>query len=136
VLRAGWLWTGDLARLDEDSILCLAGRARDMLICGGFNIYPQEVEAELAAARGVREVAVIGLPDPDWGEIAVALVAGDGLSESALSAWAKPRLGLRTPKRWVLLDSLPRTPAGKIDKARLKSALVSENGAPAPRPRE
>jgi acyl-CoA synthetase (AMP-forming)/AMP-acid ligase II len=124
VLRAGWLWTGDLARMDEDGMICLAGRGRDMLICGGFNIYPQEVETELTAAPGVREVAVIGLPHPDWGEIAVAVVAGEGLTEEGLRAWARPRLGLRTPKRWVLVESLPRNAVGKIDKAALTQQLA------------
>jgi acyl-CoA synthetase (AMP-forming)/AMP-acid ligase II len=126
VLRGGWLWTGDLARIDGEGIIWLAGRSKDMLICGGFNIWPQEVEAALAGAPGVREVAVLGVPDPDWGEIPVALVAGDGLEEQALRDWAKPRLGLRTPKRWVLLESLPRTAVGKVDKAALKSALMSD----------
>jgi acyl-CoA synthetase (AMP-forming)/AMP-acid ligase II len=123
VLRDGWLWTGDLARRDDDGIIWLCGRSKDMLICGGFNIYPQEVEIELTAAPGVREVAVFGVPDPHWGEIPVAVVAGDGITEQGLRAWAKPRLGLRTPKRWILLDALPRTAAGKVDKAKLKSEL-------------
>lgn len=125
VLRDGWLWTGDLARRDAGGLLWLAGRAKDMLISGGFNIYPQEVEAELSAAPGVREVAVVGVPDPDWGELAVAFVAGDGLCVEALRDWSRPRLGLRTPRRWHIVESLPRTAVGKVDKARLKSALAS-----------
>ncbi len=130
VLRDGWLWTGDLARLDEDGILRLAGRSKDMLICGGFNIYPQDVETVLSDAPGVREAAVIGLDDPAWGEIPVAFVAGEALSADALAAWAKPRLGLRTPKRWVLLDELPRTAIGKVDKQRLRSTLTAGKRTP------
>lgn len=129
VLRDGWLWTGDLAREDADGILRLAGRSKDMLICGGFNIWPQEVEAALAGAPGVREVAVLGVPDPDWGEIAVAFVAGAAPDAAALAAWAKPRLGLRTPKRWVLVDELPRTAVGKADKAALRARLAAADGA-------
>jgi len=131
VLRDGWLWSGDLARRDADGILRLAGRSKEMLICGGFNIWPQEVEAELAAAPGVREVAVVGVPDADWGEVAVAFVAlerpdGGGLDGlDGLAAWAKPRLGLRTPKRWVAVDALPRTAVGKADKAALRARLAA-----------
>ena len=101
VLKDGWLWSGDLARVGSDGILELVGRAKDMLICGGFNIYPQQVEQELAAAPGVREAAVVGVPDAEWGEIPVAFVAGERLQEQRLRDWARPRLGLRTPKRWV-----------------------------------
>ena len=120
VLKDGWLWSGDLARVGADGILELQGRSKDMLICGGFNIYPQQVEQELAAAPGIREVAVIGMPDAQWGEIPVAFVVGKHLQAPRLRDWARPRLGLRTPKRWEVIDELPRNATGKVDRAALK----------------
>jgi acyl-CoA synthetase (AMP-forming)/AMP-acid ligase II len=129
VLKDGWLWSGDLARVGPDGILELKGRAKDMLICGGFNIYPQQVEHELAAAPGVREVAVVGSPDAEWGEIVVAFVVGEHLQEQRLRDWARPRLGLRTPKRWVLLDALPRNATGKVDRPALRQLAGNQEAA-------
>ena len=84
MLRDGWLWTGDLARMDHDGLITLTGRSKEMLICGGHNIYPQEVEAVLTSCPGVLEAAVVAEPDPDWGEIAVAFVAvADGFQPAA-----------------------------------------------------
>lgn len=127
VLKDGWLWSGDLAREGADGILELVGRAKDMLICGGFNIYPQQVEQELAAAPGVREAAVVGIPDAEWGEIPVAFVVGERLQEQRLRDWARPKLGLRTPKRWVVLGALPRNATGKVDRPALRR-LAEERG--------
>lgn len=123
VLRDGWLWTGDLARRDGDGLFWLAGRARELIICGGFNIYPQEVAAVLNQFPGVEECCVVGLPDADWGEIAAAVVVGPAVSLPALAAWARPRLGLRTPRRWEARRSLPRTSAGKVDVPALRREL-------------
>ena len=125
VLRDGWLRSGDLARRDRDGVYTLAGRAKDMLICGGFNIYPQEVAAVVAGCPGVDEVAVVGTPDPDWGEIAVAFVAGRGLDRRGLVGCCRPQLGIRTPRRWEFVDRLPRTPAGKVDVAALQARLTA-----------
>ncbi|WP_180375563.1 AMP-binding protein [Mesorhizobium sp. 8] len=125
VLRDGWLWSGDLARLGEDGIISLAGRSKDMLISGGFNIYPQEIEATLTGCADVIEAAVIGLPDPAWGEIAVgfvALAAGSPRRADDILAEIKPRLGIRTPKRLVILDHLPKNANGKVDKRALRAA--------------
>jgi acyl-CoA synthetase (AMP-forming)/AMP-acid ligase II len=123
VLCDGWLRTGDLARRSADGLFTLAGRSKEMLICGGFNIYPQEVAAVIASCPGVAEVAVVGLPDPNWGEIPVAFVAGTKLQQQALLAYSRPLLGIRTPKRWELRQHLPRTLTGKIDLAALRAEL-------------
>jgi acyl-CoA synthetase (AMP-forming)/AMP-acid ligase II len=128
-LRAGWLWTGDLARMDERGFITLTGRSKEMLISGGHNIYPQEVEAVLTSCPGVIEAAVVAQPDPDWGEIAVAFVslADDaGLDSEAIKAQVKPRLGIRTPKRVEIVKSLPKTSNGKVDKSRLRQQLQPE----------
>ncbi|MHA6645476.1 class I adenylate-forming enzyme family protein [Mesorhizobium sp. A623] len=125
-LRDGWLWTGDLARLDADGFFYLCGRSKDMIISGGFNIYPQEVERFISNCPDVEECAVIGIADPDFGEATVAFVAGRSgvsLSEKALYAYCKPELGIKTPRTWRFMEALPKTPNGKIDKAGLRARL-------------
>jgi len=131
VLRDGWLWSGDLARTDADGIITLAGRAKDMLISGGFNIYPQEIEAALTGCADILEAAVIGLPDPDWGEIAVGFVAlapGSPRASADILDEIRPRLGIRTPKRLEVLAEMPKNANGKVDKKALR-AMTAEGGA-------
>ena len=127
VLRDGWLWTGDLAATDDAGRLSLRGRSKDMLISGGFNIYPQEVEARLTACSGVREAAVFGVADPNWGEVAVgvvSLVPGAASEPRAILAEAKVYLGIKTPKQLIVMDDLPKTANGKINKAALKESFL------------
>ena len=126
-LRDGWLWTGDLARLDADGFFYLSGRSKDMIISGGFNIYPQELERFIGGHPDVEECAVVGRTDAEFGEAAVAFVAGrDGaaLSEAMLYDYCKPQLGIKTPRFWKFLDALPKTPNGKIDKRGLRAMLT------------
>lgn len=133
VLRDGWLWSGDLAKVGPDGLIYLVGRSKEMLISGGFNIYPREIESCLSGCPGVEEAAVIGMPDKEFGEIAVAFVVasnGHKATASACEAHCKPILGFRTPKRWHFLDALPRTGNGKIDKNALKNHLKSEAVSP------
>lgn len=132
VLRDGWLWSGDLARRDADGFIYIVGRSKEMLISGGFNIYPAEVEACLSSCPGVQEVAVIGIPDESLGEICVAYVAADPgatLTSQACEAYCKPFLGIRTPKLWLFVSSLPRTGNGKVDKNELKARLTQAEAA-------
>ena len=122
-LRDGWLWTGDLATADADGRLTLVGRSKEMLISGGFNIYPQEVEAVLTAHEDIVEAAVLGVPDSAWGEVAVAFLTaanGRAIDSDAVSQYCKPLLGFRTPKRFVLVEELPKSSSGKIDKQSLR----------------
>jgi len=131
-LRDGWLWTGDLARMDEHGFITLTGRSKEMLISGGHNIYPQEVEAVLTSCPGVLEAAVVAQPDPDWGEIAVAFVSvaeDAALAPEAIKTSVKPRLGIRTPKRIEIVPTLPKTTNGKVDKKLLRERLVAGGGA-------
>ena len=131
-LRDGWLWTGDLARMDKDGFVTLTGRSKEMLISGGHNIYPQEIEAALTSCPGVIEAAVVAQPDPDWGEIAVAFVSlseDSMLVPEALKSTLKPRLGIRTPKRIEVLANLPKTSNGKVDKKLLRDRLTAGGGA-------
>lgn len=127
VLRDGWLWSGDLCRISEDGLVTLTGRSKDMLISGGFNIYPQEIEAVLTSLADVAEAAVLGMPDPDWGEVAIAFVApvpGADLSAEAVRAGCRAILGFKTPKRILIEEALPKNPNGKVDKKLLRQRLA------------
>jgi fatty-acyl-CoA synthase len=131
VLRGEWLRTGDLATRDSEGFLTLVGRARDMYISGGENVYPAEVEAVLAEHPEVREVAVVGVPHPKWGETGRAFVvpAGASWDPESLRAWAAQRLAsFKLPASFVRVESLPRTETGKVQKHR----LAAGPGADAP----
>lgn len=126
VLRDGWLWSGDLCRIDDAGLVTLVGRSKEMLITGGFNIYPLEVEAVLTSLADVAEAAVISQADPDWGEIAVAFVApvpGARLTPDGLRTGCRDILGLSTPKRFLVEDALPKNANGKVDKKALRARL-------------
>ncbi len=120
----GWFRTGDVGRLDADGVLTLVGRAKDLIISGGFNVYPAEVEGWLNALPGVGESAVIGLPHPDFGEAVVAVVTpapGATPDPDALIATLKTRIaGFKCPKRILLLPELPRNAMGKVQKQLLR----------------
>ena len=121
----GWLRTGDLVRQDEFEYFHMAGRAKEMIISGGENVYPKEVEDLLATHDAVAEVAVIGLPDPVYEERVVAFVRphpnGERPTEVELIGYVRSRLaGFKTPKEVHLVDDFPRTPLGKIAKEQLK----------------
>lgn len=121
----GWLHTGDLARYDEDGCFWIVGRRKDVIISGGENIYPAEVESVLCAHPAVAEAALIGVPDAHWGEVGWAYVVsrpGQALDAEALLAFARERLArYKAPKRVLLAAALPRTGAGKIDKQALQA---------------
>jgi len=119
----GWLRTGDLGRLDPDGTLTLVGRCKDLILSGGFNVYPLEVEGALAGHPDVAECAVFGLPDADLGEaVAAAVVPAPGRTPdpAALREHLRARLAAyKVPRRWLLLDELPRTALGKVNRAAL-----------------
>ncbi len=122
----GWLHTGDLARCDEEGCYWIVGRRKDVIISGGENIYPAEVESVLCAHPAVAEAALIGVPDAHWGEVGWAYVVpqpGSALETEALLAFARERLArYKVPKRVLIVQTLPRTGAGKIDKQALRTA--------------
>ncbi len=122
----GFFITGDLGRIDADGYLVISGRAKDLIITGGFNVYPKEVEEIIDALPGVIESAVIGLPHSDFGEAVTAVVAtGDELDESNMLAALKTRLGgFKVPKRIVFVSDLPRNAMGKVQKAELRKSLA------------
>lgn len=125
-LRDGWLHTGDMAQLDEDGYLYIVDRKKDLILRGGFNIYPRDLEETISRHAGVAEVAVVGVPSDAMGEEVVAVVVakeGATLTEEALIGYCQEQLAkYKTPRAVVFLDALPRNGVGKI----LKKALRDE----------
>jgi malonyl-CoA/methylmalonyl-CoA synthetase len=121
----GWFRTGDVGRLDAQGRLTIVGRSKDLIISGGYNVYPAEVEGYLNEADGVLESAVIGAPHPDFGEAVVAVVVarpGSALQPDALIAALKLRIaGFKVPKRLFLANDLPRNAMGKVQKNVLRA---------------
>jgi fatty-acyl-CoA synthase len=129
-LKEGFFSVGDLARRDASGLYFIEGRKRDMVISGGVNVYPAEVEAALEQHPAVAEVAVIGAKDPDWGERVRAFVVkkpGASVDEADLKAWARERLsGAKVPRDYVFVDALPRNPTGKVLKRELRAWSAGE----------
>jgi acyl-CoA synthetase (AMP-forming)/AMP-acid ligase II len=119
----GWLRTGDVGRLDEDGFLFIVDRKKDMIISGGENVYSREVEDALLSHPAVTEAAVIGVPDPRWGEAVVAyVVLGAAVDEMALIAHCRTKIaGYKRPQRVYIVEDLPRLPQGKVNKVGLRA---------------
>ncbi|MDF3884390.1 class I adenylate-forming enzyme family protein [Cupriavidus basilensis] len=133
--RDGWFHSGDLAHRNADGCIEVVGRSKDMIISGGENIYPAEIENVLLGLPGVQDCAVVGLPDPRWGEVPVAVVvpaagadraalAQEALRETLAMSMARFKL----PRRVVLLDSLPKSALGKVLKPQLRAMLAMSSG--------
>jgi malonyl-CoA/methylmalonyl-CoA synthetase len=119
----GYFITGDIGTMDDEGRVTISGRAKDLVISGGYNVYPKEIEEQLDALPGVEESAVIGVPHPDFGEGVVAILAkkGDVLSEQGMIAALSSKLAkFKLPKRIFVLDQLPRNAMGKVQKAELR----------------
>jgi acetyl-CoA synthetase len=129
-LRGGWLHTGDVGAFDEDGFLTIMDRSKDLIISGGSNIYPREVEEALLRHPAVLEVSVVGEPDPEWGENVVAFVVarpGAALGPEALDAHVRGEIArFKRPKRYVFLDALPKSNYGKILKRELRERLKQD----------
>jgi fatty-acyl-CoA synthase len=125
----GWFHTGDLARRDEDGFHWIAGRKKDMIISGGVNVYPAEIEGELLLHAAVRDAAVVGIPHPTWGEVGVAFVVPGSDPPPApddLAAFLGDRLArYKIPREFVFVGALPRTPYGKVVKRELKERYLA-----------
>ncbi|WP_082015842.1 malonate--CoA ligase [Leisingera sp. ANG-M7] len=119
----GWFITGDMAKIDADGYVTIVGREKDLIITGGFNVYPKEVESLIDDLPGVLESAVIGVPHPDFGEAVVAVVVpeGEGTSAEAIKAALMGQLAkFKQPKEIILLEALPRNTMGKVQKKALR----------------
>jgi len=125
----GWFKTGDLGRIDERGYVYIVGRVKDLIISGGYNVYPKEVEAELDALAGIAESAVFGVPHADYGEgvtAAVVLEAGAGVTEADILALLRAQLaGYKLPKRILIVPELPRNALGKVQKNILRSTYAA-----------
>jgi O-succinylbenzoic acid--CoA ligase len=121
----GWLQTGDLGRLDDDGFLWVQGRADDVIVSGGENVAPEPVEEFIKAQPGVTDAAVIGLPDPEWGQRVVAIVVAgadaEPKAEALIEACRRELAAPMVPKQVELAESLPRTGTGKVQRARLRA---------------
>lgn len=122
VIRDGWLFTGDMARMDEDGFIYLVDRKKDVIISGGENLYPVQIEDFLRAHNAIKDVAVIGLPDQRLGEIAAAIIElkPDCMcTEEEIQAFCAPMPRYKRPRK-IIFDKVPRNPTGKIEKPRLR----------------
>jgi malonyl-CoA/methylmalonyl-CoA synthetase len=126
----GFFITGDVGKFDAEGYLWIVGRSKDLIITGGYNVYPKEIESVLDDMDGVIESAVIGVPHPDFGEAVVAVVVGKSgasLSEAAMIAALKQRIAnFKVPKRIVFVDDLPRNAMGKVQKKALRERYSTE----------
>ena len=120
----GWFRTGDLGYVDNDGYYFISGRAKELIISGGFNIYPRELEELIATCPGVTEVAVVGLPDEDLGEKVVAAVVGS-VSPERVQAFCKEHLAsFKKPREVRLVERLPRNALGKVQKHKVLEELL------------
>jgi acyl-CoA synthetase (AMP-forming)/AMP-acid ligase II len=123
----GWFRTGDIAEIDEDGFIFIKDRIKDMIISGGENIYPAEIENVIIAHPAVSEVAVIGLPDDKWGEIACAIVVGNEAEtseEDIIARCAEKLSRYKLPKKVIFIEAIPRNPAGKVLKRVLREQFI------------
>jgi fatty-acyl-CoA synthase len=128
----GFFHTGDLARRDEEGFYTIAGRRKDMLISGGVNIYPAEIEAELLLHPGVADAAVVGVPHETWGEVGIAFVVLRNVGSATapdLAGFLEAKLArYKLPKEFVFVEALPRTPYGKVVKGELRASWDASHG--------
>ena len=128
-LRDGWLWTGDLGTVDRDGFLTIKDRSKDMIISGGSNIYPRELEEVLLKHPAILECAVIGVPDPEWGEAVTAFVtlrSGQEVSDNELDQLCLDNVArYKRPKGYHRVKSLPKSSYGKILKTELRAQLAA-----------
>ena len=131
-IRGGWLHTGDMGSVDRDGFFYVKDRVKDMVVSGGENVYPAEVEAVLADHPDVADVAVIGVPDATWGEAVKAVVVrrpGGELTDEQLIEWSKNRLaGFKRPRSVDFTATLPRNPTGKVLKRELRDPYWAGRG--------
>ncbi len=129
-LRGGWLHTGDMARMDEDGYIFIVDRKKDMIIVGGYNVYPHEVEQVLFRHPDVLEAAVVGVPDADYGQAIVAFIVTQGgaqLSEASLRAHCAAHLvKYKQPAKYRMVDELPKNATGKVLRRQLRETFMSE----------
>jgi fatty-acyl-CoA synthase len=127
--RDGWFRTGDLGHRDDQGFIYITGRSSDMYISGGSNIYPREIEEKILTHAAVAEVAVVGVPDPLWGEVGIAVCVlreGAKLDEGELAGYMSEKINrYKMPKRFVFWEALPKSGYGKVPKRMVKDELLA-----------
>jgi long-chain acyl-CoA synthetase len=127
----GWFRSGDVGLLNEDGYVYIVDRIKDMIITGGENVYPREVEEVLYTRQEVEACAVVGLPDKEWGERVTAFIApkpGQKIVPEELKIFLKSRLSpFKVPKEYIVVNELPKSPAGKILKRELKKEYLKRS---------
>ena len=129
VLKDGWLFTGDMAQEDEDGFIFLVDRKKDVIITGGENIYPVQIEDFLRSNHAIKDVAVIGLPDRRLGEITCAIIEvkdGKTLTEDEVNEFCKALPRYKRPHK-IVFEKVPRNPTGKIEKPKLRLKYCGES---------
>jgi long-chain acyl-CoA synthetase len=128
-IKDGWLYTGDIGMIDKDGYVYIVDRKKDMMISGGLNVYPREIEKVIEQYEGVREVAVTSVADSKWGEVPIAFVVSEeNFSIEPLQLWLAERLAkFKLPKQIILVEELPRNTTGKIQKHALKTKYLTHN---------
>jgi long-chain acyl-CoA synthetase len=131
-IQDGWLFTGDMGAMDAHGYVTLKDRSKDLIISGGSNIYPREIEEVLLEVDGVSEVAVVGEPDAVWGENVVAFVVAPAeVSDAALDAYCLGHIArFKRPKRYVRMGALPKNNYGKVLKTVLRESLTRPSASP------
>ena len=136
--RDGWFRTGDLGHLDDEGYLFITGRSSDMYISGGSNVYPREIEEKMLTLDALTEVAVLGIPDPKWGEVGVAVCVarpGASVTEEEITSFLKGKVsGYKVPRKVFFFDEMPKTSYGKITKKLIRETLIERgllDGEPA-----
>jgi len=132
VFWGDWFRSGDIGRIDSNGYLFIVDRLKDMIITGGENVYPREVEEHLYTRPDIQECAVIGLPDPEWGERITAFIVpapGSTVDTAGLKTYLKSNLSsLKVPKEFRIVDTLPKSPAGKILKREIRNRFLNQVG--------
>jgi len=129
-LRDGWLYTGDLVKQDEDGFIAYVDRKKDLIISGGENIYPVDLESVLIGQPKVKDIAIIGVPDERYGEVVAAIVQpkdGMELTEAEMRAYYEPQLPKYAWPRYIIFDAVPRNPTGKIEKPKIREKFKDIN---------
>ena len=136
--RDGWFRTGDLGHLDDEGFLFITGRASDMYISGGSNVYPRETEEKILTHPAIAEVAILGVPDRTWGEVGVAVCVlreNAAVNEPELLGWLEGKVSrYKLPKRVFFWDALPRSGYGKITKKDVRAELEARGCLPLDQP--
>ena len=132
--RDGWFRTGDLGHMDEEGFLFITGRASDMYISGGSNVYPRETEEKILTHPAIAEVAILGVPDKTWGEVGVAVCVlreNTAVNEPELLGWLEGKVSrYKLPKRVFFWDALPKSAYGKITKKDVRAELEARGCLP------